>query len=124
MGLRVLEAADELWLCGSKISEGMCAEIAAAKSLGIPVKEIPESEIQGGIVKQYGVWAVRSANSVCGAAQSWCKHNGGPIKFDTYEQAAAHAKSLNENAYSPNVHYYPKEMEPELKQFPGMNMKL
>ncbi len=105
MGLRVLEAA--------------------AKRLGIPVKEIPESEIQGGIdMKQYGVWAVRSANSVCGAAQSWCKHNGESIKFDTYEQAAVHAKSLNDNAYSPNVHYYPKEMEPELKQSPSMSMKL
>ncbi len=57
MGLRVLEAADELWLCCSRISEGMCAEIAAAKRLGIPVKEIPESEIQGGIdMDQYGVW--------------------------------------------------------------------
>ena len=74
-------------------------------------------------MKQYGVWAVRSANSVCDAAHSWCKHNGEPIKFDTYEQAAAHAKSLNENAYSPNVHYYPKEMEPKLKQSSGMSMK-
>lgn len=125
MGLRVLEAADELWLCGSRISEGMRAEIIASKRLGIPVKEISESEIQGGFsMKQYGVWAVRSANSVCGAAQNWCKHNGEPIEFDTYEQAAAHAKFLNENAYSPNVHYYPKEMEPELKQSPGMSMKL
>lgn len=125
MGLRILEAADELWLCGSRISEGMRAEIAAAKRLGIPVKEISESEIQGGIdMKQYGVWAVRSPNSVCGAAQSWCKRNGEPIKFGTYEQAAAHAKSLNENAYSPNVHYYPKEMELELQQSPGMSMKL
>lgn len=125
MGLRILEAGDELWACGSRISCGMNMEITAAKHLGIPVKEIPESEIQGGIdMKQYGVWAVRSANSVCGAAQSWCKHNGESIKFDTYEQAAAHAKSLNDNAYSPNVHYYPKEMEPELKQSPGMSMKL
>lgn len=125
MGLRVLEASDELWLCGSRISNGMNAELTAAKRLGIPVKEISESEIQGEIsMKQYGVWAVRSANSVCGAAQSWCKHNGEPIKFDTYEQAAAHAKSLNENAYSPNVHYYPKEMEPELYQSSGMSMKL
>ena len=125
MGLRVLETADVLWCCGNLISSGMNMEIAAAKRLGIPVREITESEIQGGIdMNQYGVWAVRSTNSVCGAAQSWCKHNGEPIKFDTYEQAAAHAKSLNENAYSPNVHYYPKEMEPELKQFPGTSMKL
>lgn len=70
MGLRVLESADELWLCGSRISEGMRAELAAGKQLGIPVKQVSESEIQGGIdMKQYGVWAVRSANSVCGAAQ-------------------------------------------------------
>lgn len=125
MGLRILEAADELWLCSSRISEGMHAELAAAKRLGIPVKEIPELEIKGGLsMNQYGVWAVRSANSVCGAAQSWCKHNGEPIKFDTYEQAAAHAKSLNNNAYSPNVHYYLKEIEPELRQYPGMSLKL
>jgi hypothetical protein len=50
--------------------------------------------------------------------------NARPIKFDTYEQAAAHAKSLNENAYSPNVHYYPKEMEPETEAIFGMSMKL
>jgi hypothetical protein len=125
MGLRVLKAADELWLCGSRISEGMHGELAAAERLGIPIKKISESEIQGGIdMKQYGVWAVRSANSVCGTAQSWCKHNGQPIKFDTYEKAAAHAKSLNNNAYSPNVRYYPKEIEPELRQYPGMSLKL
>ncbi|MDD3230258.1 MAG: hypothetical protein PHE09_13705 [Oscillospiraceae bacterium] len=125
MGLRILEAADELWLCSSRISEGMRAELAAAKRLGIPVKEIPEAEIKGGLsMNQYGVWAVRSANSVCGAAQSWCKHNGDPIKFDIYEQAVAYAKSLNDNAYSPNVHYYPKEIEPELRQYPGMSLKL
>lgn len=125
MGLRVLEAADELWLCGSRISEGMRGELAAAERLGIPIKKVSESEIQGGIDRmKYGVWAVRSANSVCGAAESWCKHKGEPIKFDTSEQAAAYAEALNKNAYSPNVHYYPKEMEPELRQFPGMSLKL
>ncbi len=125
MGLRILEASDELWCCGNRISEGMSAELTTAKRLGIPIKEISESEIQGGIsMKQYGVWAVRSANSVCGAAQSWCKHNGEPIKFDTQEQAAAHAETLNENVHSLNVHYYPKEMEPELQQSSGMSMKL
>lgn len=37
MGLRVLEACDELWLCGDRLSHGMRAEMAAAEQLGIPV---------------------------------------------------------------------------------------
>lgn len=46
MGLRVLEACDELWLCGSRMSAGMQAELAAAERLGIPVRSIPEKEIR------------------------------------------------------------------------------
>lgn len=46
MGLRVLEACDELWLCGSRMSAGMQAELAAAERLGIPVRSIPEQEIR------------------------------------------------------------------------------
>lgn len=45
MGLRVLEACDELWLCGGRMSAGMQAELAAAERLGIPVRRIPEQEI-------------------------------------------------------------------------------
>lgn len=45
MGLRVLEACDELWLCGDRMSVGMQAELAAAERLGIPVRYIPKQEI-------------------------------------------------------------------------------
>lgn len=45
MGLRVLEACDELWLCGDRMSAGMQAELEAAERLGIPVRYIPEQEI-------------------------------------------------------------------------------
>lgn len=118
MGHRVLEACDELWVCGEHISTGMATEITEAKKLGIPIREVSSEQIQGGISmeQKYGVWAVRSAASVCGAAQSWCKHNGKPMEFDTMAQATEYADQLNKNCYTPNVSYYPKEMEPELAQ--------
>ena len=40
MGLRVLRACDELWVCGDFISHGMQAELDAAKEWGIPVKQM------------------------------------------------------------------------------------
>lgn len=61
--------------------------------------------------KKYGVWAVRSAASMFGAAQAWCKDNGRPIQFDTMAQADAYAKELNSTLRTGNVHYYAKEME-------------
>lgn len=70
--------------------------------------------------KQYGVWAVRSSASTCGAAQTWLKENGKPLQFDTYAQAAAVAAHYNTNCYSANVSYYPKEMEMTI----GMDMRL
>ena len=105
MGHRVLKACDELWLCGSRISTGMAMELKEAQKLGISVREISAEQIQGGfsMSKKYGVWAMRSAASVCGAAQSWCKHGGKPIEFDTMEQAESYAKKLNESCYSPSV---------------------
>lgn len=126
MGHRVLEACDELLLCGSRISTGMAMELKEAKKLGVPVREISAEQIQGGFVmeKKYGVWAMRSAGSVCGAAQSWCKHGGKPMEFDTMEQAKSYAKQLNESCYSPNVHYAAKEMEPKLKQSSGFSMRM
>lgn len=74
--------------------------------------------------KKYGVWAVRSAASVCGAAQSWCKQGGKPMEFDKMEQAAEYANHLNANLATMNVHYYPKEMEPELSQGSGFSMRM
>lgn len=126
MGHRVLEACNELWLCGSRISTGMAMELQKAKQLGIPVREISAEQIQGGYAmeKKYGIWAMRSAGSVCGAAQSWCKHGGKPMEFDTMEQAESYAKQLNESCNSTNVHYAAKEMEPELNQSSGFSMRM
>lgn len=45
MGLRVLKACDELWMCGDRVSQGMQAEYREAKTLGIPVKCITGNEI-------------------------------------------------------------------------------
>lgn len=47
LGHRVLEACDELWACGDRVSSGMAAEMAAAKRLGIPILHVPEQEILG-----------------------------------------------------------------------------
>jgi len=41
---------------------------------------------------KYGIWAMRSAASVCGAMEAWLKSDGVPLEFDTYEEAAAKAK--------------------------------
>lgn len=49
MGLRVLEACDELWLCGGQMSCGMQAEMAATENLGITVCRISQQEIENGI---------------------------------------------------------------------------
>lgn len=124
MGHRVLVACDELWVCGSRISSGMAAEIAEAKRLGIPIREISSEQIQGGnaMSQKYGVWAVRSAASICGAAQSWCKHDGKSVEFDTMQAASEYAQHLNSNIATMNVHYYPKEMEPELTHGSGFSM--
>lgn len=46
MGLRVLAACDELWLCGERISAGMQAEFQEAKRLGIPVYHVAEQKIR------------------------------------------------------------------------------
>lgn len=126
MGLRVLEAADELWLCGDRMSHGMNEELAAAKQLGIPIRQIPEAEITEVVsMKQsYGVWAVRSAASGCGAAEAWLKENGDPLRFDTIEQAAANADRLNAGLGTANVHYCPREAGPKLAPAPGMGMKM
>lgn len=126
MGHRVLEVCDELCLCGSRISTGMTMELREAKKLGIPVREISAEQIQGGFTmeKKYGVWAMRSAGSVCGAAQSWCKHGGKPMEFESIEQAESYAKQLNEACYSPNVHYAAKEIEPELSQSSSFSMRM
>lgn len=67
-------------------------------------------EKTAGEEKQFGIWAVRSSASICGAAQAWAKKDGKPMQFDTYEEAASVAESYNRECHSINVHYCPKEM--------------
>lgn len=62
--------------------------------------------------KTYGVWAVRSAASIFGRAEAWCKEDGRPIEFDTLAEAEAYAKGLNSRTTA-NVHYSAREKEPE-----------
>lgn len=45
MGMRVLAACDEIWLCGERMSAGMKAEEAEAKRLGLPIQRVPFSVI-------------------------------------------------------------------------------
>jgi hypothetical protein len=111
MGLQLLSLCSELWVFGSRISDGMSREIAEAQKLGIPVKYIGKIEMTGVKDMQYGIWAKRSAASVCGAAEAWFKSDGKPITFDTYEEAAEKAKWYMENLASANVSYYPREMK-------------
>lgn len=61
---------------------------------------------------KYGVWAVRSAASVLGAAESWCKNDGVPMAFDALDDARQYANHLNDRVASQNVHYYVKEIDP------------
>lgn len=42
LGLRWLEEADEVWVFGDTISEGMSVEISRAKELDKPVRNLPE----------------------------------------------------------------------------------
>ena len=42
LGLQWLEEADEVWVFGDAISEGMAVEIARAKELDKPVRNLPE----------------------------------------------------------------------------------
>ena len=44
LGLNVLKACDELWLCGEYISDGMQRELAEAQRLGIPIRHITTFE--------------------------------------------------------------------------------
>lgn len=75
-------------------------------------------------MKQYGIWARRSAGSVCGAAEAWLKNDGKPVTFDTYEEAAAEAERLMRDICTPNVSYFPKEKGIELEEKPSPGIKL
>lgn len=62
--------------------------------------------------KVYGVWAVRSAASIFGRAESWCKSNGTLLEFEDRKDAEDYAKEANSHT-TVNVHYYVREKEPE-----------
>lgn len=131
MGLRMLAACSELWVFGGRISAGMDREIAEAERLGIKIVYQDSNKIQGVMnMKQWGIWAKRSAASVCGAEEAWLKADGKPLTFDSYAEAAAQAESLMKDIRTPNVSYYPREMSQELSPGPeegpasGLSMKL
>lgn len=65
-------------------------------------------------MEYYGIWAVRSGNSVLGAAEAWSKRDGIPEVFTTKEDAARQAAQYNQNTSSVNVRYSVREMELEL----------
>lgn len=127
MGLKLLALSSELWVFGNRISEGMRREIEEAERLGIKIIYQNSNKIQGVMnMKRWGIWAKRSAASICGAAEAWLKSEGKIQTFDTYEEAAEKAKKLMKNIGTANVSYYPKEIEIELNevQSSDMNMKL
>lgn len=98
MGLRVLASCDELWICGERISQGMSHEIAEAKRLGIPIRNISTEQIQGGIaMKQYSIHARQSADSICGADEARIKNDSKRITFYTYQEDSEKAEKLMKN---------------------------
>jgi hypothetical protein len=58
---------------------------------------------------KWGVWATRTADSVCGAAERWCTRDDNHIVFDIEDLAISLASHYNENCVSPNVSYAAKE---------------
>ena len=64
MGRRVLEACDELWIFGERISAGMWQEWEAAEKLGIPVRMVSSDEVSvflEQVRRQTYEWNVRPA---------------------------------------------------------------
>lgn len=47
MGLQLLDICSELWVFGTRISEGMKAEIEKAKTKGIAIRYFSESMEEG-----------------------------------------------------------------------------
>jgi hypothetical protein len=55
--------------------------------------------------KPWGVWAVRDAGSVFGAAEAWLKRDRMPERYDTEAEAIARAEDVTRRSVSPFVHY-------------------
>jgi len=66
-------------------------------------------------MKRYGIWAIRSGNSMVGEAATWCKktNSNGEIEmmeFDSMEEVMGEARNLNEGKVSLNISYEVKEI--------------
>lgn len=55
--------------------------------------------------KVYGVWAIRSGNSIFGHAEAWCKDHGKVIEFESKTEAEKYAAERNAETSS-NCHYH------------------
>jgi len=60
---------------------------------------------------KYRVLAIRSANSMFGAAQGYCKEDGVELHFDTKELADQYADHLDSVTTSKNVSYEVQEYD-------------
>lgn len=56
----------------------------------------------------WGIWAVRSANSIFGAAESWVRVRGERLVYPTFDEAADAAKAYNVYIGTENISYTPK----------------
>ncbi len=48
-GLSLLRGADELWVCGDDVTDGMVGEITEARRLGVPVYRIDVDALRSGV---------------------------------------------------------------------------
>ncbi len=67
MGLRLLEACGELWLCGSRVSGGMQEELKAAWRHRIPVRRIPREMVAGFLQPEQGMAGMAQPMGCTGA---------------------------------------------------------
>lgn len=67
MGLRLLGACSELWLCGSRISGGMQEELKEAWKHGIPVRRIPREAVEEFLPPEQGMAGMAQAMGCMGA---------------------------------------------------------
>lgn len=73
---------------------------------------------------KYGVWSVRSGNSIFGSAEAWLKNDEEPFVFGTYDEAAAKAEETSKSMNSTNLRYYAKEIDFEIGETPDQGMKM
>lgn len=56
----------------------------------------------------WGIWAIRSPDSIFGAAESWVKVRGELLVYSTYAEAAGAAEAYNVYVGTENISYTPK----------------